>query len=110
MHTEDTLRFFDTATAVLGQAVRKFLCTTCEYYYTTELPQEYAARGRRSAALASNQLESRSKGKGKAVPSGPKRKTLNLNTYKYHALADYPNTIRQFGTTDNYTTQPVRVY
>jgi len=109
MHTEDTLGFFDTATAVLGQMVRKFIRATCEYYYTTELPQEYAARGRRDAALASKQPAS-SNLKGKAISSGPKRKTLNLSTYKYHALGDYPNTIRQFGTTDNYTTQPVRVY
>jgi len=32
---------------------------------------------------------------------------LNLQTYKYHALGDYPNMIRRFGTTDNYTTQTV---
>ncbi|KAH7918173.1 hypothetical protein BV22DRAFT_1025018, partial [Leucogyrophana mollusca] len=32
-------------------------------------------------------------------------KLLNLQTYKYHALGDYPNTIRRFGTTDSYTTQ-----
>jgi len=107
MHTGDTLNFFDTATATLGQTVRKFLRTTCEYYHTTELPHESAVRGRREASLASKQLASSSKGKGKAVSSGPKLKKLNLNTYKYHALGDYPNTIRQFGTTDSFSTQVV---
>jgi hypothetical protein len=34
-------------------------------------------------------------------------KTLNLNTYKFHALGDYVNTIRKFGTTDSYSTEPV---
>jgi len=31
-------------------------------------------------------------------------------TYKYHALGDYVDTIRRFGTTDSYSTQPVSVY
>jgi len=34
----------------------------------------------------------------------PKKKTLNLNTYKFHALANYVATIRLFGTTDSYST------
>jgi hypothetical protein len=39
--------------------------------------------------------------------TGKIRKTFNLNTYKYHALADYPSTIRRFGTTDSYSTERV---
>jgi hypothetical protein len=34
-------------------------------------------------------------------------KTLNLNTYKFHALGDYTSTIRQYGTTDSYSTEAV---
>jgi hypothetical protein len=101
LHTTDTLNFFDAATVSLSHSVRKFLRTTCEDYITQELPQETAMRGRRSAAKAQ---------KGQHVPkmsSGPKRKKLNLNMYKYHALGDYVNTIRERGMTDNYTTQPV---
>ncbi|KAG2029778.1 hypothetical protein BDR03DRAFT_1017973 [Suillus americanus] len=90
MHTEDTLKFFNNATAVLGQT----------------LPHKYATRGRREAALASKLPGADLKGKGKAVPSGPKHKRLNLKTYKYHALGDYPDTIRQFGTTNSFSTQP----
>lgn len=111
LHTDDTLGFFNTATVVLGQSVRKFSKTTCAHYHTTELPHEYAARGRRAAALASQQTVR--DGKKKATDSaaiGPKLKKLNLETYKYHALGDYPNMIRHMGTTDNFSTQPVRFF
>ncbi|KAH7920815.1 hypothetical protein BV22DRAFT_1020565, partial [Leucogyrophana mollusca] len=113
LHTDDTLGFFDTATVVLGSTVRQFLNTTCETYFTKELPKETAARGRRTAALTSKKpapppKSAKQAGKEKAPPPpAPKRKLLNLQTYKYHALGDYPNTIRRFGTTDSYTTQTV---
>jgi hypothetical protein len=35
-------------------------------------------------------------------------KTLNLNTYKIHALGDYVTAIKTYGTTDSYTTETVR--
>jgi len=49
---------------------------------------------------------------GGLATSGPasttiKSKMLNLSTYKLHALGDYVNTIRHFGTTDSYSTQTV---
>ena len=34
----------------------------------------------------------------------PTPKKLNINTYKVHSLGDYASTIRQFGTTDLYST------
>jgi hypothetical protein len=37
-------------------------------------------------------------------------KTLNLNTYKLHALGDYTATIRKYGTTDSYSTEAVRTF
>jgi hypothetical protein len=36
-------------------------------------------------------------------------KTLNLNTYKIHALGDYVSAIRSYGTTDSYSTETVSV-
>jgi hypothetical protein len=102
-HTEDTLDFFDTATVVLGQTIRKFNRTTCAHYYTTELPHECDAHGKRKAKLASQNLNSNLVNE----VMSPKHKKLNLNTYKYHALGDYADTIRQFGTTDSFSTQPV---
>jgi hypothetical protein len=37
----------------------------------------------------------------------PKAKNFNLSTYKWHALGDYANAIRRYGTTDSYSTQTV---
>ena len=36
-----------------------------------------------------------------------KRVTFNMNTYKAHSFPDYVRTIRRFGTTDSYSTEPV---
>ncbi|KAG2030542.1 hypothetical protein BDR03DRAFT_936636 [Suillus americanus] len=101
LHTDDTLAFFDSATVALGQSIWKFQRTMCKYYHTMELPHEHAAHGHRQAALASKQP-----GASHTV-FGPKVKRLNLNTYKYHALADYPNTIYERGTIDSFNSQLV---
>ncbi|RDB27548.1 hypothetical protein Hypma_003878 [Hypsizygus marmoreus] len=37
--------------------------------------------------------------------SGRKPKTFSLKSYKAHALADYVETIREYGTTDSYSTE-----
>ena len=111
LHTESTLSFFQTATRTLGATVRYFRRTTCEAYVTREIPQEEAARGRRTAALAA-------KRKGTAQPTpnakekvpGPKIKRLNISTYKYHALGDYVEAIRRYGPADNYNTQVVCLF
>jgi hypothetical protein len=39
--------------------------------------------------------------------NGRRRKMFNLRTYKYHSLGDYANTIRRFGTSDSFSTEPV---
>ena len=104
LHTSDTLSFFEHAVTSLGLTARQFLKKTNEAYITWELPQETAVRGRRVAALAAKN--------GVPVPSRTgeaKQKRLNLQTYKYHALGDYQNTIRMRGTTDSYSTQSVSI-
>jgi hypothetical protein len=47
-----------------------------------------------------------------AAPTGKgkRKKTFNIQTYKYHALADYADHIRRFGTTDSYSTERVRSF
>jgi hypothetical protein len=97
LHTEQTLASFERLTADLGTLLRHFSTTTCAAFNTTELPRERAARIRR----ATNTPGSGTSG------GGPKVKGFNLSTYKLHALGDYPQTIREHGTTDNYTTQRV---
>lgn len=44
-----------------------------------------------------------------AQAGGPRIKMFNLSTYKLHALGDYVKMIRLFGSSDNVSTQTVRV-
>jgi hypothetical protein len=37
----------------------------------------------------------------------PRLKEFSFETYKLHALGDYSSTIRRYGTTDSYSTEPV---
>jgi hypothetical protein len=99
LHTEHTLVSFEHLTADLGVLLRHFSLVTCPAFNTTELPRESAARLRRAA----NNPSARA-----ASGGGARAKTFNLKTYKIHALGDYPTTIRERGTTDNYTSQRVR--
>ncbi|PSR74642.1 hypothetical protein PHLCEN_2v9671, partial [Hermanssonia centrifuga] len=95
LHTDSTLRVLEKATTYLGSSVRRF-ARACDDIDTRELPHEEAARGRRQTA----------KGKG-TTTTGKKRKTLNLQTSKWHDLGHVPARIRSSGTTDNYSTQVV---
>lgn len=101
MHTDDKIEHLETLTAELGIIMRKFQRVTCSRTPTFELPRERAARERRQAEQnkASNQRRSTS--------TGRKRKGLNLNVYKWHALGDYARFIKLFGPTDIYSTQIV---
>ena len=96
VHTEHTLTSFEQITTDLGVLLRRFTRVTCTAFKTTELPRERAARIRRAA-----------RNPGPAA-AGSRIKTFNMNTYKVHALGDYPQTIRERGTTDNYTTRRAR--
>ena len=114
LHTESTLRSLESSTTRLGIALRKFQLTTCAEFKTRNLPSEEAARGRRKAAKAklkptTQQSKSKAmvpKSKGKEKVSSTLR-AFGLSNYKTHALADYPRMIREFGTTDGYSTQNV---
>jgi len=95
LHTELTLASFERTTTDLGTLLRHFATVTCGDFPTKELPRERAARLRRAAANGSTPAVS---------AGGAKPKGFSLSTYKLHALGDYPQTIRDRGTTDNYTT------
>lgn len=101
LHTSTSIGFLETSTKRLGEILRCFASEVCEQFHTLELPQEETAR-RRRMAIANP--------KGKQKEGRPKPKSLNLSTYKLHALGDYPNTIRRYGTTDNYSTQTVSTF
>jgi hypothetical protein len=98
MHTEATITRLEQVSANLGHLMRDFRDKTCANFITTELEREVEARNRRNA---------RNKGT-KAPNQSRKVKSLNLCTYKFHALGDYVRTIRMFGTTDSFSSQLVR--
>lgn len=113
LHTDITLGIMDRLTTELGQALRSFEEHTCPAYVTRELPRETAARQRRqkSKKITSNNLEDVEPPAGASGPENEDlkrlKKSLNLQTYKYHSLGDYVDTIRRYGTTDSYSTQTV---
>jgi hypothetical protein len=104
MHTDSTLELLSQVTIALGIRIRKFQEKTCPAFLTHELERERTARLRREdkkkAAVENNPNPQKSSG-------GKQPKEFSLKTSKYHALGDYCNAIRRFGTTDSYSTQPV---
>jgi hypothetical protein len=113
MHSESTLTLMESVTSALGDIMRKFRNITCPAFKTRELPKETAARARKQARKQAKKASQPEKlptsGKLNIQSKRPKDKTLNLSTYKVHALADYVGTIRLYGTTDSYSTQTVGI-
>lgn len=102
MHTDPSLDHLDSLTQELGTLTREFRDKTCQSFETKELPREAAARQRRAQQKKTQPHSARHE-----TSSARRLKTLNLKTYKYHALDDYVRTIRVLGCTDNYSTQVV---
>ncbi|PIL33172.1 hypothetical protein GSI_04622 [Ganoderma sinense ZZ0214-1] len=87
MHTDATTEILDNLTTLLGQRLRHFKDTTCAVYATRELKREAEQRHRREDKAKLTQLSS---SKTTAAPGDNRRlKTLNLDTFKLHALGDY---------------------
>lgn len=97
MHTDQTLALLDAATISLSEQIRHFQNNICPNFNTRELQREADARDRKAR-----------KGGSTTVGSATRRiKALDMNTYKYHALGDYADTIRKYGTSDLISTEPV---
>ena len=113
LHTESSICTLEVSTMQLGYDLWHFESVTCEAFNMWELPSEEAARGQQTAALANKQglsrgCVARSSDVTSITPKKRKRKRkFNLSTYKLHALGDYAEAIRAYGTTDNYNTQLV---
>ncbi|KAF9472386.1 hypothetical protein BDN70DRAFT_900592 [Pholiota conissans] len=105
MHTETTIGLLEQCTTSLGTQLRRFERHICPCFDTRELPREEAARHRRQARKAAANGNP-SEETASATKTPPKRKAFNLFTIKLHALGDYVKTIKTFGTTDSYSTQP----
>ena len=87
LHTKSTLDLLEAVTKEFGRLMRQFRDKTSVKYDTVELLR--GADGHNARSCSSKKKE---------------KKELNLNTYKFHALADYVAAIRLFGTTDSYST------
>ena len=105
LHTDETLQIMEGVTSSLGNVLRKFSCDTCTAFPTYELKREVMSRHRRKTQAYSSSTSTRT---SSTVTRQPK--TLNLCTYKLHALGDYASSIRMFGSTDSYSTQPVSAH
>jgi hypothetical protein len=102
IHSETTLSALDKTFRRLSGQLRKFRDFTCASFTALELPKEKAARERKASREHSGS-DNPAMGSG-----GRKAKKFNLNTYKFHAMGDYLQSIRLFGTIDSYTSQIVR--
>jgi hypothetical protein len=107
LHTDSTLSLLKTSTMLLGRTVREFVTKTSDII-TKELPGETARRARTQAQAAKNKAPGQSgSAPSTAAAVQTRGKTLNLLTYKFHALGDYVASIFRFGTSDSYSTQVV---
>ena len=130
-HTDLSLDVLESVTDHLSKILKEFQATTCAAYDTRELKREKTARTRKAEKKSSSNepivnintaslapvVEDSSTASGlsqlQEVAPQPKkttgrlRKTLNLKTYKDHALGDYVESIRQNGTVDSYSTELV---
>jgi hypothetical protein len=104
MHSDTTLSLLEETFKTLSRKLRKFRDFTCAAFSAVELPKERAARERKAAREGSGS-DNASAGIG-----GRKVKKFNLNTYKFHAMGDYLQSIRLFGTVDSFTSQIVRAF
>ena len=113
MHTDVTLELLSQVTMSFGARIRAFQEKTCAAFSTHELEREQAVRlwrqdkVKKAAGGTNSKVTTETNSQPQKSSSGRQPKQFNLKTYKYHALGDYSHTIRRFGTTDSYSTQPV---
>ena len=73
-----------------------FQTKVCAYVDTRELSKETQSCKRRKTSTNSE-----------PVTFTAKSKVLNINTYKFHRLGDYPQAVRLFGPLDGFSTETV---
>lgn len=95
LHSESTLKELRKSGKRLGEALRTFRDEVCSKYHTVELVASEGTRTRKKTRRRDSDAD-----KGKVI-------SFNMETYKLHALLDYPEVIERLGTTDNYSTQIV---
>jgi hypothetical protein len=106
LHTDHTLKILDNITTRIGVQFRAFADKTCSAFDTHELAREKQARERRQRKKSKDSNSASGSAPG---PLKSRAKKLNIQIYKFHALGDYATTIRTYGTTDSYSTEPVSI-
>jgi hypothetical protein len=100
--------------ALAGQASKAPTAVSCTSVPEVQPGAAAAITDTAVAALqasgASNVSTASNRKKSNTITSHRRQKTFNLNTYKHHALGDVVDTIRRYGTTDSYSTEPVSLY
>lgn len=109
LHTDTTLEIFRELTSQLGSEFRAFTKNTCAAFDTRELKREMESRKRRQTKNADKSSSSAVNHSRDAdsEADGPRPRRFNLHTYKYHSLGDYERTIREYGTSDSFSTESV---
>jgi hypothetical protein len=125
MHTDHTLGHLEKATTLIGQELRFFRDWTHKAFTCKELPSEYSRRQKKNQKRGKKDSQKNKENKNKTIQKAsaknaaesssksdtlPRIKIFNMLTPKLHALGDYVQTIRLFGTTDSYSTQIVCVH
>jgi hypothetical protein len=106
MHSESSLLHLKQLTWEFGQLMREFQKISATEFTTVELPREAEARQQQTMQLQNSTPHQSTS----AAASTRKPRTLNLSTYKWHALGDYAHTVSLFGGTDSYSTQLVSLF
>jgi hypothetical protein len=123
MHNDLTLDVMEAAAASLGKMLQEFQDSTCLAFATKELRREYDARVRHEAKQKGQRSSTSSvirqptqttnlpsvdpTAASGSRPGGRHPKGFNLSTYKGHSLGDVMNAVREYGTTDSFSTEPV---
>ena len=108
---DNTLKILDDVTVELVSNLQAFVVETCPKFITKELPQEVEAHKHWETwehLMKNGPAVAPAVDRASASTSAHCPKTLNLQTYKLHALGDYATQIHFFGTTDSYSTQTVK--
>jgi len=106
MHTDETLEVLEGIMVRLGSQLRMFVNETCPAFATKELRRKVKSCRRHQVWEGQSSI-TQTCGASATVVGDCHPKSLNLRTYKLHALGDYPVQIQMYGTTDSYSTQPV---
>ncbi|KAJ7208311.1 hypothetical protein GGX14DRAFT_365445, partial [Mycena pura] len=106
LHTSSSISRFRTLTTDLCKLIRRFASET-RSIKTLELDREAKSRGRRlqKHLLASNPTTTTPELPASVTARLPK--SFNPDTYKIHAIPDYPDAIRLFGSMESFSTHIV---